>query len=56
MLIIPLYLDQSWETGHGQGNCHLTRRAAEEARGDWIVTDPTASGAIDYIIMGDLRW
>ena len=43
------------DLGDGQGNCSQTRRAAAEALVDWIATDPTGSGDIDYIIMGDLN-
>ncbi len=43
------------DLGDGQGNCSQTRRAAGEALVDWIATDPTGSGDIDYIIMGDLN-
>jgi uncharacterized protein len=43
------------DLGDGQGNCSQTRRAAAEAMMDWIATDPTGSGDVDYIIMGDLN-
>ena len=32
------------DTGDGQGNCNLTRKAAAEALVDWLATDPTGSG------------
>jgi predicted extracellular nuclease len=38
-----------------QGNCNGTRTAAAEAMVDWLAGDPTASGDLDYLIMGDLN-
>ena len=43
------------DTGDGQGNCNLTRKAAAQALVDWIKTDPTGSGDPDFLIMGDLN-
>ncbi len=38
-----------------QGNCNLTREAAAEALVDWLATDPTGSGDLDALIIGDLN-
>ncbi len=43
------------DTGDGQGNCNLTRKAAAEALVDWLATDPTGSGDRDFLIVGDLN-
>ena len=43
------------DTGDGQGNCNLTRKAAAEALVDWLATDPTGSGDPDFLIVGDLN-
>jgi len=43
------------DTGDGQGNCNLTRTAAAEAMVDWLATDPTGSGDVDHLILGDLN-
>ena len=43
------------DTGDGQGNCNLTRKAAAEALVDWLATDPTSSGDPDFLILGDLN-
>jgi predicted extracellular nuclease len=43
------------DTGDGQGNCNLTRKAAAQALVDWLATDPTSSGDSDFLIMGDLN-
>ncbi len=43
------------DLGDGQGNCSQTRRAAAEALVDWLATDPTGSGDLDFLIMGDLN-
>ncbi|HEU4918154.1 MAG TPA: ExeM/NucH family extracellular endonuclease, partial [Candidatus Limnocylindrales bacterium] len=43
------------DTGDGQGNCNLTRKAAAEALVDWLATDPTGSGDADSLILGDLN-
>ena len=39
----------------GQKNCNATRSAAAVAMGDWLETDPTASGDPDVLIIGDLN-
>ena len=38
-----------------QGNCNGTRTAAAEALVDWLATDPTGSGDLDALIIGDLN-
>jgi predicted extracellular nuclease len=43
------------DTGDGQGNCNLTRKAAAQALVDWLATDPTGSGDPDFLIIGDLN-
>jgi predicted extracellular nuclease len=43
------------DTGDGQGNCNQTRKAAAQALVDWLATDPTGSGDVDYLILGDLN-
>jgi predicted extracellular nuclease len=43
------------DTGDGQGNCNLTRKASAQALVDWLATDPTGSGDRDYLILGDLN-
>jgi hypothetical protein len=43
------------DAGDGQGNCNLTRKAAAQALVDWLATDPTGSGDVDYLILGDLN-
>ena len=43
------------DTGDGQGNCNLTRKAAAEALVDWIATDPTGSGDPDFLVIGDMN-
>ncbi len=43
------------DTGDGSGNCNLTRTAAAEALVDWLATDPTGSGADDFLVIGDLN-
>ena len=43
------------DTGDGQGNCNLTRKAALEAETAWLSTDPTGSGDPDVLIIGDLN-
>jgi uncharacterized protein len=43
------------DTGDGQGNCNLTRKAAAQALVDWLATDPTGSGDRDVLILGDLN-
>lgn len=39
----------------GAGNCNLTRTDAAQALVDWLASDPTNSGDMDYIIIGDLN-
>jgi predicted extracellular nuclease len=39
----------------GQGNCNATRRGAAQAIVDWLATDPTGSGDLDFLIIGDLN-
>jgi len=41
--------------GDGQKNCNLTRTAAAAALADWINSDPTGSGAMDFLMIGDLN-
>jgi predicted extracellular nuclease len=43
------------DNGDGQGNCNLTRTAAAQAIVDYLGTDPTGSGDIDFLVMGDLN-
>lgn len=43
------------DTGDGSGNCNLTRTAAAEALVDWLATDPTGSGADNFLVIGDLN-
>jgi predicted extracellular nuclease len=43
------------DTGDGSGNCNLTRTAAAEALVDWLATDPTGSGAGNFLVIGDLN-
>ena len=43
------------DVGDGQGNCNGTRSSAARALGDWLATDPTASGDPDFLIVGDLN-
>jgi predicted extracellular nuclease len=43
------------DLGDGAGNCNLTRMRAAQALVDWLASDPTGSGDLDYIIMGDLN-
>ncbi len=43
------------DLGDGQGNCNVTRTMAAEALVDWLATDPTASGASESLIIGDLN-
>lgn len=39
----------------GAGNCNLTRKAAAEAMVDWLATDPTDTGSMNTLIIGDLN-
>jgi hypothetical protein len=43
------------DTGDGQGNCNLTRKAAAEAIVDYLAADPTQSGDPDQLVIGDLN-
>jgi len=43
------------DQGDGQACFNPTRTAAAQALADWLVTDPTASGDADYLILGDLN-
>ncbi|HUF37857.1 MAG TPA: ExeM/NucH family extracellular endonuclease [Anaerolineales bacterium] len=43
------------DTGDGQGNCNLTRLAAAIALANWLAGDPTGSGDLDFLIIGDLN-
>jgi predicted extracellular nuclease len=38
-----------------QGSCNLTRAMAAEALVDWLAGDPTGSGDLDALIIGDLN-
>ena len=39
----------------GQGNCNVTRTMGAEYQRDWVAGDPTGSGDVDYIVLGDLN-
>ncbi len=43
------------DLGDGQGNCNQTRTAAARALVDWIASDPTGSGDLDTLVVGDLN-
>ena len=43
------------DLGDGAGNCNLTRQAAAQALVDWLDGDPTGSGSINNLIIGDLN-
>ncbi len=43
------------DLGDGAGNCNLTREAAAQALVDWLDSDPTGSGDMDVMIIGDLN-
>jgi predicted extracellular nuclease len=43
------------DLGDGQGNCPATRTSAAIALTNWLVSDPTASGDPDFLIIGDLN-
>jgi hypothetical protein len=43
------------DTGDGQGNCNITRTNAATALVNWLGTDPTGSGDLDVLIIGDLN-
>jgi hypothetical protein len=42
-------------TGDGSGNCNVTRTMAAEALVDWLAGDPTGSGNLNALILGDLN-
>jgi predicted extracellular nuclease len=43
------------DTGDGQGNCNLTRKAAAEQLVTWLSTDPTQTGLSNQLILGDFN-
>jgi uncharacterized protein len=43
------------DLGDGQGNCSQTRKNAALALVDWLNGDPTHSGDLDFLIIGDLN-
>ena len=43
------------DAGDGQGNCSAVRTNAATELADWLATDPTASGDLDTLILGDLN-
>ena len=43
------------DTGDGQGNCNITRTNAAIAEANWLATDPTGSGDLDFILIGDFN-
>ena len=43
------------DTGDGQGNCNGTRTAAADAIVDYLAGDPTGSGDLDHLVIGDLN-
>lgn len=43
------------DLGDGAGNCNLTRKAAAEAMVDWLAADPTGTGSMNTLIIGDLN-
>ena len=43
------------DLGDGAGNCNLTRTAAAEAMMDWLAADPTETGSMNTLIIGDLN-
>ena len=43
------------DTGDGQGNCNLTRKAAAEALTRYLETFPTGVADPDFLIIGDLN-
>ena len=44
-----------FDLGDGQGNCNSTRTNAAIALANWMTADPTGSGDLDFLIMGDLN-
>jgi hypothetical protein len=43
------------DLGDGQGNCNQTRTAAAAAIVDWLNSDPTGSGSLDFLLIGDMN-
>lgn len=43
------------DQGDGQGNNNYTRTKAAEDVIAWLATDPTGSGDVDFIVMGDIN-
>lgn len=43
------------DLGDGAGNCNLTRTAAAEAMVDWLTANPTSTGSLNTLIIGDLN-
>ncbi|BBA32042.1 alkaline phosphatase [Methylocaldum marinum] len=43
------------DQGDEQGNCNLTRTKAAQALAAWLAADPTASGASEILVIGDLN-
>jgi len=43
------------DIGDGQGNCSATRAMAAAAMIDWIATDPSSSGDVDFLVTGDFN-
>ena len=43
------------DLGDGAGNCNLTRSSAAAAEIAWLETDPTNTGAIDIVLIGDFN-
>ena len=43
------------DLGDGAGNCNLTRKLAAEAMVDWLAADPTGTGSMNTLIIGDLN-
>ncbi|BCX04854.1 MAG: hypothetical protein KatS3mg053_2792 [Candidatus Roseilinea sp.] len=43
------------DTGDGQGNCNLTRKAAAQELAAWLATHPTGVNTPYVLIMGDLN-
>ena len=43
------------DLGDGQGNCNLTRTRAATALVTWLATDPTGSGDLDFLLLGDFN-
>jgi uncharacterized protein len=43
------------DAGDGQGNCNPVRTRAVEALLAWLSTDPTGTGDLDVLVLGDLN-